>query len=162
MNLTLLETRNKYDISQIEASKIAKIPLRTYRRYETDNQYGDGIKREIIIARINNHFTIDEENGLLTIEEIQIKLTELFDNEYNGDINYCYLFGSYAKGTANENSDVDLYVSSSLTGLKFVGLIERVRETLHKKIDMIRDSEIENNFDLTFEIFKTGIKIYGR
>ena len=162
MNLTLLETRNKYDISQIEASKIAKIPLRTYRRYETDNQYGDGIKREIIIARINNHFTIDEENGLLTIEEIQIKLTELFDNEYNGDINYCYLFGSYAKGTANENSDADLYVSSSLTGLKFVGLIERVRETLHKKIDMIRDSEIENNFDLTFEIFKTGIKIYGR
>lgn len=162
MNLTLLETRNKYNISQIEASKIAKIPLRTYRRYETDNQYGDGIKREIIIARINNHFIIDEENGLLTIDEIKTKLTDLFDNEYSGMINYCYLFGSYSKGTAKENSDVDLYVSTSLTGLKFVGLIERVRETLNKKIDLIRDSEIENNFDLTFEIFKTGIKIYGK
>ena len=160
MNVTLLETRNKYDISQMEAPKIAKIPLRTYRRYETDNQYGDEIKRETIITRINNHFLIDEENGLLTTDEIKTKLTDLFDNEYSGMINYCYLFGSYSKGTAKENSDVDLYVSTSLTGLKFVGLIERVRETLNKKIDLIRDSEIENNFDLTYEIFKTGIKIY--
>ena len=160
MNVTLLETRNKYDISQMEASKIAKIHLRTYRRYETDNQYGDEIKRETIITRINNHFLIDEENGLLTTDEIKTKLTDLFDNEYSGMINYCYLFGSYSKGTAKENSDVDLYVSTSLTGLKFVGLIERVRETLNKKIDLIRDSEIENNFDLTYEIFKTGIKIY--
>ena len=160
MNVTLLETRNKYDISQMEASKIAKIPLRTYRRYETDNQYGDEIKRETIITRINNHFLIDEENGLLTTDEIKTKLTDLFDNEYSGMINYCYLFGSYSKGTAKENSDVDLYVSTSLTGLKFIGLIERVRETLNKKIDLIRDSEIVNNFDLTYEIFKTGIKIY--
>lgn len=96
----------------------------------------------------------------MTIDEIKVKLTELFDNEYSGMINYCYLFGSYSKGTAKENSDVDLYVSTSLTGLKFVGLIERVREILNKKIDLIRDSEIENNFDLSFEIFKTGIKIY--
>ena len=71
------------------------------------------------------------------------------------------MFGSYAKGTAKETSDIDLYVSSSLTGLKFVGLIERLRQGLHKKIDLIRSSELVNNIDLMNEIMKDGIKIYG-
>ncbi len=84
----------------------------------------------------------------------------MFNSEYKGIINFCYLFGSYAKGTAKENSDVDLYVSSNLNGFKLVGLMEKIRQTLHKKIDLIRDSELENNFDLTYEILKTGIKIY--
>ena len=62
---------------------------------------------------------------------------------------------------ANEKSDVDLYVSSSLTGLRFVGLIERLRQTLHKKVDLIRSSELTNNIELVNEILKVGIKIYG-
>ena len=60
-----------------------------------------------------------------------------------------------------ETNDIDLYVASSLTGLKFVGLIERLRQTLHKKVDLIRSSELENNIDLINEIMKEGIKIYG-
>ena len=60
-----------------------------------------------------------------------------------------------------KKSDVDLYVSSSLTGLRFVGLIERLRQTLHKKVDLIRSSELNNNIDLVNEILKGGIKIYG-
>lgn len=160
MKPTILETRNKYGISQIEAANIARIPIRTFRRYETDNQYGDESKREIICHRINNHFLVNEEKGLLTINEIRVKLTELFNRQYKWIINFCYLFGSYAKGTSRENSDVDLYVSSNLTGFKFVGLMEKIRQTLHKKIDLIRDSELENNFALIYEILKTGIKIY--
>lgn len=160
MKQTILETRNKYWVSQIEAANIAKIPITTFRRYETDDQYSDEIKREIICNRINNHFLVNEEKGLLTIEEIRAKLSDLFNSEYKGIINFCYLFGSYAKGTAKENSDVDLYVSSNLNGFKLVGLMEKIRQTLHKKIDLIRDSELENNFDLTYEILKTGIKIY--
>ena len=71
------------------------------------------------------------------------------------------MFGSYAEVLANEKSDVDLYVSSSLTGLRFVGLIESLRQTLHKKVDLIRSSELNNNIDLVNEILKSGIKIYG-
>ena len=85
----------------------------------------------------------------------------MFNTEYKGQIDFCYLFGSYAKGLANEKSDVDLYVSSSLTGVRFVGLIERLRQTLHKKIDLIRSSELSNNIELVNEIMKGGIKIYG-
>jgi len=159
--MTLLELRNEYCLSQIEAAKIANVPVRTFRRYETNEHYGSSIKRNAFILAIQNYCEITEEKGLLTIEQIKNKLQDLFDSEYNGQIDFCYLFGSYAKGIAKENSDVDLYVSSNLTGLHFVGLTEKIRQKLHKKVDVLRSSELMNNIDLTNEILKVGIKIYG-
>jgi len=159
--MTLLEIRTEYGLSQIEAAKIVNVPVRTFRRYETDDSYGSDIKRSAFISAIEKHCEITEEKGLLTIDQIKNKLTALFDGEYKGQIELCYLFGSYAKGNAKENSDVDLYVSSSLTGIRFVGLIEKIRQTLHKKVDLLRSSELENNIDLVNEILKGGIKIYG-
>ena len=44
--------------------------------------------------------------------------------------------GSYAKGKATETSDIDLFVSDSITGLKFYELAEKLRESLHKKVDL--------------------------
>ena len=159
--MTLKELRIKYKLSQLDASNILGIPERTYRRYETDDNYGDNIKRAAFIKTLIEECEITEEKGLLTIEEIKDIVIELFDKEYKGQIDFCYLFGSYAKGNATEKSDVDLYVSSTLTGLRFVGLIERLRECLHKKVDLIRSSELNNNIELVNEIMKGGIKIYG-
>lgn len=159
--MTLKEIRIKNNLSQLEASSIVGVPVRTLRRYETDENYGDVLKRKIFIDTIIDYCLINEEKGLLTIEKIKEIVCELFNNEYKGQIDFCYLFGSYSKGTAKESSDIDLYVSSSLTGLKFVGLIERLRQVLHKKVDLIRSSELVNNIDLVNEIMKEGIKIYG-
>lgn len=159
--MTLKELRKEYKLSQIEVASILNIPERTYRRYELDNNYGSEIKRSMFINTLNEHCQITEEKGLLTVEQIKTKVSQLFNNEYQNQIDFCYLFGSYAKGVANEKSDVDLYVSSSLSGFAFVGLIERLRETLHKKVDLIRTSELENNMQLVNEIMKGGIKIYG-
>ena len=161
MKMTLKELRNKYKISQIEAASVLGIPERTYRRYETDENYGSDIKRRIFIKMLIEHYEITEEKGILTIEQIKDKVSELFDNDYSGRIDFCYLFGSYAKGLANEKSDIDLYISSSLTGLDFVGLIERLRQALNKRVDLIRSSELNNNIELVNEIMKDGIKIYG-
>ena len=158
--MTLSEIRNHYNISQQNAANIIGIPVRTYRRYESDETYGDELKRNTFISLLKKHCEITESSGILTVDEIKEKLIKLFENEYKDKINICVLFGSYAKGTPREDSDVDLYVSTSLTGLKFVGLIERVRETLNKRIDLIRDSEIENNLALTREILAYGIRIY--
>lgn len=159
--MTLLEIRKEYKLTQLQASEILNIPERTYRRYEDDNNYGDSIRRNAFISILKEHCEITEDKGLLTIEGIKEKVTSLFDNEYKDEINFCYLFGSYAKGIAKENSDVDLYVSSSLTGIRFVGLIEKLRQTLHKKVDLLRESELKNNIELVNEIMKGGIKIYG-
>ncbi|MBE6134064.1 MAG: helix-turn-helix domain-containing protein [Erysipelotrichaceae bacterium] len=160
--MTLLEARKQYGLSQLEAASIVGVPVRTLRRYESDDNYGSSFKRASFIEIINKHCEINEEKGLLSIDEIKNKLTDLFEKEYSGQIDFCYLFGSYAKGMAKENSDIDLYVCSSLTGLKFIGLIEKIRLCLHKKIDLIRSSELNNNIDLVNEILRDGIKVYGK
>jgi predicted nucleotidyltransferase len=103
---------------------------------------------------------ITEDKGILTIKQIQEILTTLFDSAYKGKVEYCYLFGSYAQGYAKDNSDVDLFICSSLKGLDLVGLIEACRRTLNKKVDLIRPEEINNNIPLLNEIMKDGIKIY--
>lgn len=159
--MNLREIRIGYNLSQADAAHILGVPVRTYRRYESDEQYGSSIKRDAFINILNSTCRITEDRGLLSVEIIKDKLTKLFDEEYKDQVELCYLFGSYAKGCAKENSDVDLYVSSSLTGLKFVGLMEKIRQTLHKKVDVIRSSELNNNITLVNEIMKGGIKIYG-
>ena len=159
--MTLLETRKQYDVSQIEVAALLGIPVRTYIRYEQDNQYGSSLKRQTMINLINDKYEITEEKGLLAIEFIKKELTKLFDDQYKGIVEFCYLFGSYAKGYADEKSDVDLCVSTSLTGFDFIGLSEDIRRVLHKKIDLIRFNTLGNNLELINEILKDGIKIYG-
>ena len=158
--MTLKEIRRTYHLSQSEASNISHMPLRTYIRYEQDDNYGDEIKRRYIINSIKDKCEITETKGLLSIESIQKELTLLFDQEYKGLIEYCYLFGSYAKGYAKESSDVDLCISTSIKGLEFVGLIEKIRVSLHKNVDVIKVSSLTNNLELLNEIMIDGIRIY--
>ena len=77
------------------------------------------------------------------------------------DVKYAYLFGSYAKGKATEQSDVDLLVSMPLNGLRFYELVEMLREALKKKVDLLDETQLENNSTLVKEILGDGIKIYG-
>lgn len=41
-----------------------------------------------------------------------------------------------------------------------MGLNESIRKSLHKRIDMVRFSNLDNNLELINEIMKDGIKIY--
>ena len=156
----LRELRNSIGISAKTASDIVGVPLRTYMRYETDNSYGNVIKRDAMIAILNSNYEITEDKGLLDLDRIK-SITNSVLSEYDGNINFCYLFGSYAKGYATESSDVDLCISTNLSGLKFVGLIEKLRVALHKNVDLIRLSDLNDNIELLEEIMKDGIKIYG-
>ena len=70
------------------------------------------------------------------------------------------MFGSYASGKATEKSDVDLLVSTKVTGMEFFGLAEMLREELHKKIDLLNLEQLSNNPELINEILLNGIKIY--
>ena len=159
--MTLLETRKQYNVSQVEVANLLGIPVRTYIRYELDDNYGSELKRQTMINLINDKYEITEEKGLLNVEEIKKILKTLFDNQYKEAVDFCYLFGSYAKGYATEHSDVDLCVSTSLKGLDFVGLSEDIRNLLHKKVDLIRFDTLKDNLELINEIMRDGVKIYG-
>lgn len=158
--MDLKEYRQQIGITMIEASKICGVPLRTYIRYESDESYGSILKRKQILLSLKDKYEINEEKGIISIEYIKNRISEIL-KKYEDNVSFCYLFGSYAKGYASETSDVDLCISTSLTGLKFIGLIEEIREALHKKVDLIRLSDLNNNIDLVNEIMKDGIKIYG-
>ena len=83
--MTLLEARQNYNLSQMQAASALGVPLRTYIRYEKDNEYGNALKRDAMIEALDERFKITETKGLLTLEQIKSKLKKLFDEKYNGD-----------------------------------------------------------------------------
>lgn len=156
--MTLKELRKEKGLTQAAAAKVVGVPMRTYVRYESDENKKETIKYRYIVETLQKYGVIDEEHGLLTIEKIQELCAPLFE-EYG--VKYAYLFGSYAKGKATEKSDVDLLVSMPVNGLAFYELVERLRGSLKKKIDLLDETQLENNTALVKEILQDGIKIYG-
>lgn len=71
-----------------------------------------------------------------------------------------YLFGSYAKGTATEESDIDLLVEKGtpMSLLKLSGMRQRVQEELNLSVDLVTTAGIEDVFKK--EIEGTEILLY--
>ncbi len=156
--MTLKELRLSKGITQSKAAALLGVSLRSYKQYENDENKINTIKYNYMCNELGKIGYIDEEHGLLSLDEITNKVTMVL-SKY--DVSYCYLFGSYAKGEATEKSDVDLLVSTNVTGMAFYGLAEALREELHKKIDLLNLEQLNNNKELLNDILGKGIKIYG-
>jgi hypothetical protein len=146
------------ELTQQQAAGIVGISLRSYKSYENDLDKRGNLKYNYIYEKLSQINPIDEEHGIVDLEYISRKCSEIFD-KYK--INFCYLFGSYAKGKAKDDSDVDLLISTEIKGLKFFGLVEELRNSLQKKVDVIEVAGLKDNVELLEEILKDGIKIYG-
>lgn len=146
------------ELTQQQAASLVGISLRSYKSYENDLDKRGNLKYNYIYEKLSQINPIDEEHGIVDLEYISRKCSEIFD-KYK--INFCYLFGSYAKGKAKDDSDVDLLISTEIKGLKFFGLVEELRNSLQKKVDVIEVAGLKNNVELLEEILKDGIKIYG-
>jgi len=145
-------------LTQQQAAGIVGISLRSYKSYENDLDKMGNLKYNYIYEKLSQINPIDEEHGIVDLEYISRKCAEIFD-KYK--INFCYLFGSYAKGKAKDDSDVDLLISTEIKGLKYFGLVEELRNSLQKKVDVIEVAGLKDNVELLEEILKDGIKIYG-
>lgn len=156
--MTLRELRKNKGITQKQAADFVGVPLRTYSNYETDPTKQTSIKYKYMMEKLFTYGYVDEENGILTVDEIKEACVSVLSGY---PVEYCYLFGSYAKGKATPTSDVDLLVYTTVSGLKFYGLVEELREKLKKKVDVLDQKQIADNFELTNEILKDGIKLYG-
>lgn len=156
--MKLKKLRESKKITQQQAAEICGISLRSYKTYENDLSKETTIKYSYLMDTLSKYNVIDEEHGVLDLEDITNICNEVF-RKY--DISYCYLFGSYAKGKALGDSDIDLLIVSSLSGIRYYGLVEELRQKLQKKIDALSFDQLKNNMELTNEILKEGIKIYG-
>ena len=145
-------------LTQQDAATRIGISLRSYVSYENDETKKKSTKYRFLVSEMEKINVIDEEHGILQIEDISKICNKIFA-EYK--VEYCYLFGSYAKGKASELSDVDLLLSTRTSGLKFYELVERLREALHKKVDVLDYKQLLNNEKLLNEVLGDGVKIYG-
>ena len=71
------------------------------------------------------------------IEEFAIKVEELLGNR----IKKIILYGSYARGDFNNNSDIDIMILTDLTD-------DEIVEYRHKIYDIAYDIEFDNEFDV--------------
>jgi hypothetical protein len=154
----LKKLRIKKKLTQQQVAQLVGVSLRSYKSYENDEKKQGTIKYKFMLEQLLKVNPIDEEHGIVDIDYIKEKCSAVFNNY---KVEYCYLFGSYAKGTANEKSDVDLLISSDVRGLKYFGMVEELRTNLKKKVDALDINQLNNNMDLVQEVLKTGVKIYG-
>ena len=94
------------------------------------------------------------------------KLTEPVFKEYG--VEKAYVFGSYARGDYNENSDIDIIiVAKNIKSLLIIGaILEALKQVLQKEVDLIEECFEEDNIEEWEQEFYDNIKkerviIYG-
>lgn len=85
---------------------------------------------------ITNLILEDIKPSILTIKQIKECIKPVMEKHRIKDV---YLFGSYARGEANRDSDVNIYCSSGDvdTFIKEVAFIEELEAALNKKVDVV-------------------------
>ena len=100
-------------------------------------------------------------SAIYSIDELRRLISPIAKNH---GLNKVYLFGSYARGSATENSDVDLCIdASSLRGLFAIGtLYADLEDTLQKKLDIVTFGSLKYNNDKKFvnNLHKDEVLIY--
>jgi len=157
--MMIKELRIKKGLTQKEAATLVGLSLRTYQNYEYEKSTRDKFKINQIISLLNQYQRITIDKGIYTIEEIKDKVTQIAKER---ELSFVYLFGSYAKGTMDEKSDIDLLVSNEIKGLEFLGLVDELAQNLNKRVNVVRIDDLKNNFEFLNEILATGVKIYGK
>ena len=92
-------------------------------------------------------------NHIYSLDEIFAAVLPLL-KKYHAE--RAILFGSYARGTATENSDVDLIIDTSGTEIKsLLGLAAvycELEEALKKSIDLVTLSSLEQRSQMPSEL----------
>ena len=150
--------RRESRLTQKEAAQRIGVSLRSYVAYENDETKAGTPKYRFLVSEMREIARLDEEHGTLSVEDIRTACADIMDDY---PVRFCYLFGSYAKGDAQPDSDVKLLISSGACGLRFCEMSKRLRERLKKKISLLDVNQLINNGELINEVLKDGIRIYG-
>lgn len=99
---------------------------------------------------------------MLTIEQIQAVVADYFRDK---PVKKVWLFGSYARGEAREESDIDLLVKydeslKSLSWFDTIRLQLGLQDKLLKEVQLVEDGRIYHRFASLIEVEK--IPLYER
>ena len=131
--------KNNYKMYQFRVKKIDKELIDYLDKKENRNNY--------ILSLIND----DINKKIYSLKEIK-RIIKPILNKYG--INDIYLFGSYARGEAKSNSDIDIYCDKGniKTLIDQGELEEELENALNKEVDIIFTTSILD------EYFKEQIK----
>ena len=98
---------------------------------------------------------------MLSVAEIKTVVEPIVKNT---KVEKMVLFGSYAKGLASENSDIDLFMISNgaITGLAFFDLKSKIEDAFNRDIDLLPDLDIVPGSPVAQHINESGVVIYER
>lgn len=96
--------------------------------------------------------------AVLTIEEIKEALAPIAEKY---QVEAILLFGSYAKGSANGDSDVDLIVfgGNAFHPTDIFAMAEEIREALRKQADVYEIREINPGTAFYHAVFQEGVYV---
>lgn len=97
-------------------------------------------------------------NNVFTINVIECLVRPIAE-KYK--VKEMYLFGSYARGDANENSDLDflVYGGEDFKLTRIFSLAEELREVLQKNVDVFEINEINQDSDFYSTIMKERLQV---
>lgn len=79
---------------------------------------------------------------IYTVDEIRTIILPILEKYHIGR---AYLFGSYARGEADKNSDIDLRVDMpDRMGLDFCVLQDELADALQKKVDLLHTEHLRS------------------
>lgn len=111
------------------------------------------------IAVKRNRGPMKSNAEIIRIEDIKKRSRHIF--EASDFVEEAYLFGSYARGEATPESDIDfMIVLSRSVGLDFFGLYHFLSEEFDKNVDVITEREALEIMPESIE--RDKIKIYER
>jgi predicted nucleotidyltransferase/DNA-binding XRE family transcriptional regulator len=148
--------REIFELTQLELASLLGIPLKSIQNWEQ----GQRIPSPWVIDLIYDRALINKQNKVLTYLEIKKAVKEVASKH---DIKRVYLFGSYAKGLATPNSDIDLYMETNIKDMTHFEIAEEFRQRLlDKKVELFSPMLVIKNSRIDKEIKESGILLYER
>ncbi|MCK5283159.1 MAG: nucleotidyltransferase domain-containing protein [Nanoarchaeota archaeon] len=118
----LVDVSPKYVGKELE--KLLKISI--VNKYKRGNMSIYSINRDNII--------LDE------LKKIFLKtdyLGEMIRKELQDKVAYAFIYGSFAKGEENENSDIDLFIVGSIGEDELIKIVQKLEKTTNREINYV-------------------------
>lgn len=158
----LQSIRKELGYTQEEACKILKKSRRSLQFYENEESQLSNKQEQVyeeLVKGLSDILKRDYSGRIYTVKQIKKIATNVFSK--HKEVQCAYLFGSYSRGEATAESDIDiLVIAPELLGFAFGGVVYELMEAFGKNVDLLTLESISDNVNFLSQILWKGEKIY--
>ena len=154
---TIKELRKEMGFTQKQTAKLFHMSLRSYVSYENDVKLFGSYRYNWIRYTMEKMLDEGKSMVILSTKDVKSKCNEVF-RQY--PVDYCILFGPYASNTATETCPVDLFIGTDLIGDDYLEMVDELRKTLYKTVNVVNADNVEIDEEILEDLFMNGIRVY--